>query len=81
MFAVRGWFSGGLRVQVRQGFNWTDVTNLVISPSYPYNGSAGTNKSYVLKFDDTWGDGARIIGAPGGTAYFTSIGELEAYYR
>ena len=80
MFDDGGWFSSGLTVQVRQHFNWIDVTDLHITPDYPYAQTAGTNISYTFTFADTWGDGIRIIGAPGGTASFTSIAELAVYY-
>lgn len=42
--------------------------------------NGGPNKTYTLTFDDAWGDGVRITGPPGGSSYFTSIGELEVYY-
>jgi hypothetical protein len=80
MFSDGGWYSSGLKVQVRQNFNWVDVTGLSVTPNYPYNSTAGTNTTYTFTFDDTWGDGVRIMGTPGGSAYFTSIGELEVYY-
>lgn len=83
MFSDGGWFANqgeGLHVQVRQNFDWIDVTGLSISPSYPYDSSAGPNNTYTMTFDDDHGDGIRIIGVPGGTASFTSIGELEVYY-
>lgn len=80
MFGDGGWFSSGLRVQVRQNFNWVDVTGLSVSPPYPYSSAAGTNRTYTLSFNATSGDGVRIIGVPGGTRTFTSVGELEAYY-
>jgi Domain of unknown function (DUF4185) len=82
MFGDGGWFSrfdGGLRVQVRRGVTWTDVTGLRISPDYPYDQSAGPHHTYTLTFAPAAGDGIRIIGAPGGASYFTSIGELEVY--
>jgi hypothetical protein len=82
MFSDGGWFSrfdGGLRVQVRRDFTWTDVTGLEISPDYPYDKTAGPNHTYTLTFAPVTGDGIRIIGAPGGQSYFTSIGELEVY--
>lgn len=78
-----GWFGssdGGLRVQVRQDFRWVDVIGLSIAPDYPYDQSAGPNKSYVLTFDDMWADGVRIVGPPGGAAHFTTIAELEVYF-
>lgn len=79
MFTDGGWFSGNLRVQVRRNGQWSDVSNLQITPSYPFS-AAGANKTYTFMFDDTSGDGVRIIGTPGGSAAFTSIGELAVYY-
>ena len=80
MFGDGGWFAADLRVQVRQNFGWRYVTGLSIDPTYPYDASAGSNRTYTLDFRDTWGDGVRIIGRPGGTEQFTSIAELEVYY-
>ena len=67
-------------MQVRQNFEWVDVTGLSSTPANPYDRSAGQYLSYVLAFQDTYGDGVRIIGRPGGSARCTSIAELEAYY-
>jgi hypothetical protein len=80
MFTDGGWFSGNLWVQVRQNGKWVNVTNLRSSPYYPLTSAAGANRTYTFMFNDTWGDGIRIIGTPGGSAYFTSIGELAVYY-
>lgn len=74
-----GWFDT-LRVQVRQNFRWVDVKQLKANPAYPHDRSAGPHKRYVLDFERTWGDGVRIIGKPGGSATYTTIAELEAYY-
>lgn len=74
-----GWFDD-LRVQVRQDFRWIDVAVRRITPPYPHNASAGPNRAYTTDFNRTWGDGIRIIGAPGGAARFTTIAELEVYY-
>ncbi|MFI6217774.1 hypothetical protein ACIBCD_37705 [Nocardia brasiliensis] len=81
MFDDGGWFAAGLRVQVRQDFRWIDVQNTKIEPRYPYTASTGAFTTYTFNFATTSGDGIRIIGKPGGTAYFTSIAELEVYYR
>jgi hypothetical protein len=76
-----GWFAANLRVQVRQNFQWVDVQNTNVAPCYPYAPSAGPFQTYTFTFATTWGDGVRIVGEPGGSAYFTSIAELEVYYR
>jgi hypothetical protein len=77
MFSDGGWFST-IKVQVRQNNVWVDVSGL--QTEYPTSNAAGTNKTYNFIFNDTWGDGVRIIGTPGGTAHFTSIAELGATY-
>lgn len=78
MFPDGGWFASNLRVQVRTGNVWTGVTT-TITPAYPYTSAAGTNTTYTLTFPATAADGIRIIGTPGGSSTFTSIGELAAY--
>ena len=80
MFSDGGWFASGLRVQVRQNGVWTDVSGQRATPAYPYSASAGPNHTYQFDFTPTAADGVRIIGVPGGTRTFTSIGELEAYH-
>ncbi|TDD51711.1 DUF4185 domain-containing protein [Saccharopolyspora elongata] len=80
MFSDGGWFARDLTVQVRQGANWVGVSGLTTAPAYPYDSTAGPNKTYVLAFDPIAGDGVRITGIPGGTATFTSIAELEVYF-
>ncbi|MEV6286727.1 DUF4185 domain-containing protein [Kribbella sp. NPDC051770] len=81
MFGDGGWFASAPRVQVRRNGVWTDVTGQTVSPAYPTSSAAGTNRAYTFRFTPTPGDGVRVIGAPGGTQTFTSIAELEAYYR
>ncbi|MFC4014116.1 hypothetical protein ACFOY2_43300 [Nonomuraea purpurea] len=80
MFGDGGWFGANLRVQVRRDHRWEDVSGLRVTPDYPYDNTAGPNRTYELGFDPMDGDGVRIIGAPGGTRTFTSIAELEVYY-
>lgn len=80
MFPAGGWFRGDLKVQVRQNHQWVDVSNLSVSPLYSFDQSAGPYKTYTFNFDDTWGDGVRLVGTPGGDACFTSIAELEVYF-
>lgn len=75
-----GWFKD-LNVQVRQNFEWVDVKSLEILPEYTFDDNIGFNTAYTITFNDNWGDGIRIIGSPGGEASFTSIAELEVYYK
>lgn len=80
MYDDGGWFSaysGGLRVQVRQRFRWVDVAGVTVTPMYPHDNSAGDFTTYTFSFPQTWGDGVRIVGEPGGAAHFTSIAELS----
>jgi hypothetical protein len=79
MFPDGGWFASGLRVQVRHGGAWTDVTGTWSTPGYPFSAAAGSGASYIFTFAQTVGDGIRIIGTPGGAAAFTSIGELTVH--
>jgi hypothetical protein len=72
-FADGGWFSNGIKVQVRQNFNWVDVAGLSASPDYPSNSTSAPYKTYTFNFDNTWGDGVRIIGAPGGAYRIQSL--------
>jgi hypothetical protein len=74
-----GWFAGNLRVQVRQHFQWVDVSSVTVTPSYPYSEDAGSRNTYVFTFPETSGDGIRIIGTPGGSSYYTSISLLSVY--
>lgn len=60
---------------------WKDVENSAIEPPYPYDASATPFKTYVFFFNDTWGDGVRIIGRNGGMERFTSIADLKVFYQ
>jgi hypothetical protein len=80
MFSNGGWYAGDLRVQVKQNFQWIDVPGATVTPTYPYSSGAGSQTAYSFSFPDTWGDGVRITGTPGGTAFFTSISRLAVYY-
>ncbi|KAK2616266.1 hypothetical protein QQS21_000901 [Conoideocrella luteorostrata] len=79
-FPDGGWFAGSLKVQVRRNFKWVDVAGMKISPAYPNSNAAVPNKVYTFTFDKVAGDGVQIIGKPGGSSTFTSIGELEVYF-
>jgi hypothetical protein len=76
-FVDGGWFET-LTVQVRHGGVWSDVSGLTITPSYAGNNGIGF-ETYLLDFAPTVGEAIRIVGAPGGSADFISIGELEVF--
>jgi len=80
IFSDGDWFND-IKVQVRQNSNWMDVTGMIASPVYPNNNSAGRNVTYTFTFNNITGDGVRIISTPGGTAHFTSLGELGVHYN
>ncbi len=73
-----GWFTS-LRVQVRQGGVWSNVSGLAISPTYPGSGSGPSFGQYVLTFPAVSGDAIRLDGSPGGSATFISVGELRVF--
>ncbi len=75
-----GWFAE-LRVQVRQGTEWVDVTHQKITPAYPNDATTPANTTYTLSFDAVSSDGVRIAGTPGGSSHFTSIAELGVSYE
>lgn len=81
MFSNGGWFASNLQVQVLQNGQWVPVPqNVQATPAYPYSSAAQAQATYTFDFPSTSGTGVRIIGVPGGSAYFTSIGQLGIYY-
>ena len=75
-----GWFAS-LRVEVRQEHAWVDVGPVAWSAAYSFDATVPSFASYELSFADTWGDGVRIVGTPGGAQAFTSIAELGVGYE
>jgi hypothetical protein len=67
-------------VQVRQNFQWIDVAGVAAIPAYPYSANSGRHTTYTFNLPNTWGDGVRIIGTPGGASHFTSISRLGVFY-
>jgi len=66
---------------VRRNFEWVDVPGVTLTPAYPCTADAGSFTTYTFNLPNTWGDGVRIIGQPGGTGYFTSIHQLGVYFQ
>ncbi len=77
MFPDGGWFDS-IRVQVRNGGNWSDVPSVQTTPSYP-GGEGESFATYQFDFAPITGDGIRIFGTPGGDARFVSCGELRVF--
>jgi glucose/arabinose dehydrogenase/PKD repeat protein len=76
-FADGGWFDG-LTVQVFRGFFWRTVSGLTITPAYA--GADGIHfNTYRLDFAPTAGTAIRVIGTPGGSSGFISVGELRVF--
>lgn len=73
-----GWFTS-VGVEVRQAGLWTAVSGLQTSPVYPNSGNGSGFVTYTFDFAATSGDAIRLVGAPGGSAAFISIGELRAF--
>jgi hypothetical protein len=80
IFPDGGWFSDRLRVQIRRDFEWHDVQGQELSPRYAFDETVRPFQSFAMTFEETWGDGVRITGTPGGSNHFTSISELEVYF-
>ncbi len=77
-----GWFTS-LSVQCTQdGVTWRDIPGAKITPPYDFTDSLTGRKNfsrYDITFGTVRGKGIRIYGKPGGSATYTSVGELEIY--
>jgi len=78
-----GWWLS-LRLQVLDPVSkqWRDVPASV-SPAYDHSDHQAGRQPYTaftFEFPTLTCAGLRVVGEPGGTAAFTSIGELEVYY-
>ncbi|MDP2897209.1 MAG: carbohydrate-binding protein [bacterium] len=82
MFQDGGWFTS-LKVQyTTDGVTWNDARILEIYPEYDFTDSRAGKQPftrYDIFIRTVRGKGIRIYGPPGGTATFTSIGELEVF--
>lgn len=67
-----------LGVEVRRNGTWIGVAGLRTRPTY-----AGANgipwETFTLDFEPTTGEAIRLVGAPGGTAGFIAVAELEIW--
>ena len=74
-FGDGGWFDT-LSVQGRIGGTWSNLSGVVATPAYA--GGNGINyETYEFTFPPVSLNGIRIIGNPGGSENFISVGELR----
>ncbi len=70
-----GWFDQ-LRVQVGDGTHWSLVPSSVATPSYG-NANGADFGTYRLEFAPAVGTQIRVVGVPGGSGGYISVGELR----
>ncbi|MGN8552855.1 UNVERIFIED_CONTAM: DUF4185 domain-containing protein [Microbacterium sp. SLM126] len=78
--SLGGWFADGPRVEVRVDGVWREV-GASLAPAYPNDHTALEADEYVFDFTAVCADGVRITGTAGGPFRYTSIAELEVWYR
>jgi hypothetical protein len=82
-FLDGGWFSNGsLKVQVRNGTTWANVSANV-TPAYPDGNDSerfGSGfETYTFELNTIQGNGIRISGNAGGSSQFISVAELQVF--
>ena len=81
-FKDGGWFASQPTVEVLIGGEWKAVTT-EISRVYPDGNTKDVHGNnfdiYTFTFDAVECDGVRLVGKPGGTSYFISVGELTPH--
>jgi glucose/arabinose dehydrogenase len=79
-FADGGWFDN-LAVEVLDTTGgYVPVQNLVVTPAYAGNDGVNFN-TYELTFTPVAGRRIRIVGNPGGSANFVSVGEFRVFAK
>ncbi len=72
-----GWFDS-FTLQYRVGSTWFDVQGLNITPTYQPNDGV-SYETYTLTFEPAIGSAIRVVGNPGGSNNFISVGELRIF--
>ncbi len=78
-----GWWKT-LTVQYSQdgGSTWQEPSFVAFTPDYPFENALAVQpnyRRYELTFPAVLANALRIVGAPGGSSYYTSVAELEVY--
>ena len=83
-FGNGGWFASKPDIEVLIGGEWKKAESK-ISRVYPEGNTLASHGNnfdiYTFTFDEVECDGVRLIGKPGGTAYFISVGELTPHVK
>ena len=77
-----GWFASQPTVEVLVGGEWKAVTSEIsrVYPSANTLAAHGNNFDiFTFTFEAVECDGVRLVGKPGGSAYFISVGELTPH--
>jgi hypothetical protein len=73
-----GWFAEVPTVEVLVNGVWKAVESTSTYPSSNSKAGHGNNfDKYIFTFKDVVCEGVRLVGKPGGSAYFISVGELN----
>ncbi len=75
-----GWFTK-MKVQYRMNGEWIDVTGLQVSENYTFDKTLESYSKITMRFNEVVGTGIRVIGIAGGGSSYTTMAELEVYYR
>ena len=78
------WLSLTVQYLDPQTLEWRDYPHVKLSPEYDFADRQEGRTAYTrwtFTFDPAIAAGIRVHGRPGGTTAFTSIAELEVYYR
>jgi glucose/arabinose dehydrogenase len=76
-FGDGGWFTS-IHAQHRVGAGpWVDVTGFSVNPPYPGGNDGESFETYTIRFNPVDATAIRLVGTPGGSAKFITIGELR----
>lgn len=78
------WTTLGVEVRSSEGMDWQPVEAVQIMPTYNFTNlfyGRRPFETYVLTFNATTAHAVRLIGRPGGSKRFTSLGRLAVYLR
>lgn len=78
---VSGWFDPAPAVEARRNGVWGPVSELQIAPPYQCDASMTGFRKITFSFLPIEADGIRIIGRPANPEAYTTVAELEVFFR